>query len=176
MRRDGTNNFQTLLERGLEFERSEAITILHALYPNFLIMNNQIDPSETTGGKIIGPRLYRGEDRSEEFIAPDFVMFGPNGEAHWVDAKLKGAAYPHPSNQKLYFTIDRKKHDQYSTLPKYMRDNFWFLIKNDKTKDTYLAKFQENPMRMYFDNKFDKGNIPIYFIDDIRKLPFLEDK
>lgn len=164
-------NFNETLKQGLEFEQGEAIIILHKIYPNHLIMNNQVDPSETTGGRIVGPRLYRGEYREEEFIAPDFVMFNENGRASWIDAKLKGAAYPHPSNRKLYFTIDRKKHEQYSNLPTYILHNFWFLIKNDKTGNIYLAKYQENPHTMYFDNPHDKGDVPIYYLDDISLLP-----
>jgi len=169
--KQGSNNFNNLLARGLAFERGEAIIVLHKLYPNYLIMNNQVDPPETTGGKIVGPRLYRGEDREQEFIAPDFVMFDVNGRTSWVDAKLKGAAYTHPSNRKLYFTIDRKKHEQYSNLPSHILHNFWFLIKNDKTENIYLAKYQENPDTLYFDNTYDKGDIPIYYLDDIALQP-----
>ncbi len=163
--------FNETLARGLKFEHGEAIDVLHKLYPNHLIMNNQVDPSESTGGEIVGPRLYRGEHREQEFLAPDFVLFDVNGRVSWIDAKLKGSSYLHPTNRKLYFTIDRKKHEQYSTFPAHILHNFWFLIKNGRDGNIYLAKYQENPETLYFDNAFDKGDVPIYYIDDIALQP-----
>lgn len=160
--------FEDRLAQGLEFEHGHAIEILHKLYPNHYIMNNQVDPVESTAGQTVGPRLYRGENREEEFIAPDFVMFDEKGRATWIDAKLKGASYPFKG--RLYFSIDKKKHEQYCQFPQHMKDNFFLLFKHEKTKEVYLAKFRENPATIFFNNQYGQGETPIYYLDSITKL------
>jgi len=163
-------SFENQLKRGLQFERGGAINVLHKLYPNHLIMNNQVDPTETTGGNIVGPRLYRGMNREEEFVAPDFVMFDQNGNASWIDAKLKGAAWYDRKTGQKYFTIDPKKHRQYSQFPGHILHNFWLLFKNEETSKMYFAKFQENPAMMFFNNQYGTGESPMYYLKDLAKV------
>ena len=165
----GSKNFNETLARGLAFEQGQAIKILHQLYPQRYIMNNQIDPSASTGGKIVGPRLYRGEHREEEVILPDFTLFHPHeGHSMWVDAKLKGASYPYKGRQ--YFTIDRHKHQQYCAFPDWIKGNFWLLFKHEKTEAVYFTRFNENPETIYFDNKYGKGDTPVYFLEHLAKV------
>jgi hypothetical protein len=166
--------FEETLARGMAFEQGHAIDILHMLYPQHYIMNNQIDPSVTTGDKVVGPRLYRGKDREEEIIAPDFVLYGQDGSTMWVDAKLKGAAYPYKGRR--YFSIDRYKHRKYCEFPQFMLDNFYLLFKHEKTKEVYMAKFRENPDTIFFNNKYGCGDTPVYFLDTIQKLYGVHDK
>jgi hypothetical protein len=167
--KQGTAEFEQRLAQGLAFEQGQAIDILHAHYPDHYIMNNKIDPSETTGGRVIGPRIYRGKHRDEEHIVPDFVMFDKSmAFPKWVDAKLKGASYPHRGRE--YFTIDRSKHSQYCKFPAFMLDNFYLLFKHEKTGACYMTKFRPDPDTIYFDNSYGKGNTPVYYLDTLGYL------
>lgn len=166
MNRD--QEFNEALERGLEFEQGHAIDILHKMYPNHFIMNNKVDPTETTGGGVIGPRLYAGENREHEIIAPDFVLFAEDGSTMWVDAKLKGTAYPYKGRR--YFSIDKWKHKKYCEFPRFMLDNFYLLFKHDITKEVYMAKFRENPDTIFFNNRYGCGDTPVYYLDTIQKV------
>lgn len=161
--KQGTVEFEERLAEGLEFEQGQAIDILHAHYPHLYIMNNQIDPSVTTGGKIVGPRVYRGKHREEEHIVPDFVLFDHMGNSIWFDAKLKGASYPHQGRE--YFTIDRDKHRAYCNFPAFMRDNFYLLFKHAKTGVVFKSKFNPVPDLIHFDNAYGKGDTPVYYLD-----------
>ena len=173
--KQGSKEFDKRLAEGLEFEQGLAIDILHAHYPDHFIVNNQIDPSASTGGKIVGPRMYRGKDRDEEWILPDFTLFEHNGDSLWFDAKLKGASYPHKGRE--YFTIDRQKHWSYVNLPLFMRDNFYLLFKHAKTGDCFKTQFRSiNPDTIYFDNAYDKGDVPVYFLDTLTYMGTSGDK
>ena len=172
--RQSQEYFEETLARGIAFESGHAIDILHKLYPEHYIINNQVDPVESTGGKVVGPRLYRGENREEEYISPDFTIFDRNGRPFWIDAKLKGASYPYKG--RLYFSIDKKKHAEYCTFPRFMLDNFFLLFKHEQTKETYLAKFRENPDTVFFNNQYGQGDTPVYFLDTITKLFGVHDK
>lgn len=174
MKNDTKEYFESTLARGLEFEHGHAIEILHRTFPEHLIMNNQVDPVESTAGQTVGPRLYRGENREDEFIAPDFVMFSDDGKATWVDAKLKGASYPFKG--RLYFSIDKKKHKQYCKFPPHIKDNFLLLFKHEKTKEIYLTEFREDPATIYFNNQYGKGETPVYYLDTMAKLFGLHEK
>ena len=159
--------FQETLARGMAFEHGEALDVLHKLFPHCLIMNNQVDPVESTNNKVVGPRLYRGENRQEEFVAPDFVVFNEEGLAVWVDAKLKGKAYVHAQNKRMYLTIDKKKQSYYASFPAFMLDNFFLLFKNEASGKVYLTKFQTEPDTIYFNNKWGTGHTPIYYLDEL---------
>jgi hypothetical protein len=164
--------FKETLNRGMKFEQGPAIDALHAMFPDYYIINNQIDPSASTGDKIVGPRLYKGANREKEYIAPDFTLFHDNKPTMWVDAKLKGAAYPFKG--RLYFTIDIKKQKEYCSLPKFMKENFWLLFCHEPTGELYFAKFREKPATVYFNNQHGKGETPVYYLDGILKLEFEE--
>ena len=172
--RHGTTYFQETLARGIAFEQGEALATLHKVFPDRFIMNNQIDPSETTGGQVIGPRLYKGENRDKAIIAPDFVMFDNKGRASWIDAKLKKSSYSFKGRR--YFSVDKTKHEKYKTFPNWMRDNFYFLFKNEESGKLHLAKFRDDPATVYFNNQYDRGEVPIYYLDDITELQIPEDK
>jgi len=165
MRKQGTIEFQARLAEGLAFEQGQAIDILHAHYPQHYIMNNQIDPSATTGGTIVGPRIYKGKHREEEHIVPDFVLIDQDGQAIWFDAKLKGASYPHKGRE--YFTIDQSKNRAYCKFPLFMRDNFYLLFKHGKTGNCYKTKYNPVPDLMHFDNDYGKGPTPVYYLDTL---------
>lgn len=172
--RHGTQYFQETLKRGIEFEQGQALEVLHAVFPDYFIMNNQIDPCETTDGKVVGPRLYKGEKREKHILAPDFVLFDQQGKSIWVDAKLKRSAYTFKGRK--YFSVDKKKHEKYNQFPHWMRDNFYFLFKNEETKGVYLAKFRTQPATVFFNNEYDVGEVPVYFLDSIEELGFFDDK
>ena len=173
---NSNQRFQEALDRGLAFEQGQALEILHSIYPNCYIMNNKVDPTQSTDGQVLGPRLYRGKDREQSIIAPDFVMFSDGGEITWFDAKLKGTAYTNTKNNRKYFSLDRKKHDAYSKFPQFMKDNFFFLLKNERTRQIYLAKYSDNPDTIFFNNRYDVGNVPVYYLDSIIEVPITHDK
>ena len=165
--KQGTKYFNETLSRGMVFEHGEAIEVLHKLFPDCLIMNNQVDPVESTGGNVVGPRLYRGENREEEFVAPDFVIFNEDGLATWVDAKLKGKAYLHAQNKRMYITIDKKKQKYYNSFPKWMLDKFFLLFKIETSGKVYLTTFDQDPDTIYFNNQYGNGHTPIYYVDEL---------
>ena len=167
MIKNSTKYFNETLSRGMVFEHGEAITVLHRLFPYCLIMNNQVDPAESTGGKVIGPRLYRGEDREEMFVAPDFVIFNEEGIATWVDAKLKGKSYVHAQNKRQYLTIDKQKQKYYNSFPDWMLKQFFLLFKVESTGKVYLTEFHTEPDTIYFNNQYGEGHTPIYYVDEL---------
>lgn len=162
------NNFQENLERGLTFEQGLAIKLLHRSFPEYLIINNKTDPTKTTGGRVIGPRLRKGSNGEEEYIAPDFLLIDPDGQNKWIDAKLKKRTYSYSGEE--YFTLDSKKHQQYMKFPDHMKNNFFLLFYNERTRDSYLAKFDKKPKTMYYDNQYGKGEAPLYNIKDLIKI------
>ena len=174
IQRHGTKYFNETLAHGIEFEQGQALEILHQTFPTSYIINNQIDPIETTDGKVVGPRLYKGENREEELIAPDFTIFDIDGQPMWVDAKLKKSAYSYKGRK--YFSVDQKKHKSYAKFPDWMRQYFYFLFKSEETNGAYLARFQDNPTTIFFNNQYDTGDIPAYFLEDIIDLGIFEDK
>lgn len=162
--------FEEALDRGLSFEQGECLNTLHRLFPDCLIMNNQVDPIESTNNQVYGPRLYRGINREEEFIAPDFVIFNDTGDTIWIDAKLKGKAYTHRESKRLYLTLDQKKHAQYCSFPTFMLENFYILFKNELSNKMYFTKFQTTPDTIYFNNKWGVGHTPIYYLDELDEI------
>ena len=168
MTRKTNEEFHEDLNRGLEFEQGHALRALHKMFPEHYIINNKVDPTQSTDDKVVGPRLYKGTNRETEIIAPDFLLFNDAGNAFWIDAKLKGATYIY--NGRRYFSLDRKKHEAYCKFPQFMLDNFFLLFKHEKTKEIYLADFRTEPDTIYFNNRFDTGHVPVYYVDTIQKI------
>jgi len=71
--RQSREYFEETLARGLAFEHGHAIDILHKIYPDHYIINNQVDPTESTGGNLVGPRLYKGETEKKNTFRPTLL-------------------------------------------------------------------------------------------------------
>jgi len=166
-----SKRFDRDLNRGLTFEQGEALMLLHKTFPDYYIKNASIDPIETTGGKIVGPRWYKGPNRESDIIDPDFELMNDAGDMIWIDAKLKGSVYGPTSNP--FFTIDGDKHVSYMQFPKKMRDNFFLILKNERTGRIYIAKFNTKPEMIVYNNKYNNYRdvlTPKYYVKDLAHI------
>lgn len=162
-------HFNNCLDKGLEFERNTATPLLHTLYPNYWINNFAKDPNQK-----YSPRVFRGANREQELVLPDFHLFHPRYmTVIWVDAKLKKQPYSsqtalRPTEQ--FLTLDRDSNIKYLQTMADMPGVLYLMFGIESTRDVYMIEWNPEPETVEYNNQYGQGPVPLYYINDMRHV------
>jgi hypothetical protein len=118
--------------------------------------------------------MFRGANREEEIVLPDFHLFHPRYmTTMWVDAKLKKSPYSHQAASRpteKFLTLDRKSNVKYLKAMQELPGVLFLLYGVESTRQVYLVEWNPTPETVEYSNQYGSGPAPIYYINDMKNI------
>lgn len=158
-----TNNFQTQLAYGQEFEKKAQRILIKQFEGNYVISTRF---SSNHGQSDLDPRAFSTND---DLVLPDFMILGYKSVPIWVDAKRKSNFFPH--NNRNATSLDPKFWGKCKKLSDKLGEEIWIIMGIDTIPGIiYFFEYDAVDDLRQFNNIHNDNPdeyTPVYYLDQL---------